>query len=482
MYQSVVFYLYNIWYSVTLIPSTVNADNTINGQLVVLAGSASGTTKDLAVKAPFANGTQLGLVAVQASNPGPGLEDITQVDIRQLGVGGGGGGGTGDANELLERVKNRLDIGEYDAVTPVIFSSVEEDLTDELNTTASYDVANARYNFELGTEIFTSVQMVDDLFLAEEKDIADVELVSYWDLDSIDQAATYEVSRDGGNEWQTVNLERIGNSDTYHGRHVFTEEATFTEVIENTAHDSDIEMTDTTIARAQAFTVANSMTIKSLSIDVNVLGTIQGTVSLKLVRDAATVPSTDPADILFESVPQYLDGLAVGDGVIQVDCTVPVNAGTYHLVIESDLEYRDNFLTGVNALRIRANSADLTPDSSALNAGVWLASSLGKLEYRVEGRVHDLRVRITAGTADVNLDGFAIFYDRDDSFSLISEGYERQVFIISGDDNIDSFDITNFVPDPILMNVHEIKVLGHLTELQLSFLRIHLINQVRLSL
>ena len=43
------------------------------------------------------------------------------------------------------------------------------------------------------------------------------------------------------------------------------------------------------------------------------------------------------------------------------------------------------------------------------------------------------------------------------TFSLISEGYERQVFIISGDDNIDSFDITNFVPDPILMNVHEIE-------------------------
>ena len=445
------------WYSVTLIPSTVNADNTINGQLIVLAGSASGATKELAVKAPFANGTQLGLVAVQASNPGPGIEDIPQSDIRQLGVGGGSGGGTGDANELLERVKNRLDLAEYDAVTPVIFSSVEEDLTDEPNTTASYDVANARYNFEFIDEVFTSTQMVDDQFLSEEKDIADVELVAYWDLDKIDTAAVYEVSRDGGNEYQTVLLDRIGNSDTYHGRHVFTEEATFTEVIENTAHNTDLEMTDTIIARAQAFTVTNSMTIKSLTVGVSVVGTIQGSVSLKVVRDNATVPSTDPADILFESVPQYLDGLSVGDNDIQVDCTIPVNAGTYHLVIESDLEYRDNFLTGVNALSVRANSADTSPDSSALAAGTWVASGVGKLEYEVAGRVHDLRVRITGKTDDVDLNGLAVFYDRDDSFSLISEGYERQVFIISGDDNIDSFDITNFVPDPILMNVHEIE-------------------------
>jgi hypothetical protein len=446
------------WYSVTLIPSTVNADNTINGQLVVLAGSASGATKELAVKAPFANGTQLGLVAIQASNPGPGIEDIPQSDIRQLGVGGGSGGGTGDANELLERVKNRLDIGEYDVVTPVVFSSVEEDLTDEPNTTAGYDVANSKYNFELIGEQFTSVQLLDDEFLAEEKDVGDVELVAYWDLDSLDTAATYEISRDGGNEYQAVTMERIGNSDTYFGRHVFSEETTFTEIIENTSHDTDVEMDDVlNLARAQAFTVTNSMTIKKLRVGVSVIGTIQGNVDIKLVRDSGGFPSTDGDDLLFESVAQDISGLAVGDHEIEVDCTVPANAGTYHVVIETDLEYRDNFLTGVNALRVRTNSADSSPDSTKWNGTTWSLGLFGKLDYSITGRPHEVKVRITSGTADVNLDGFALFYDRDDSFSLISEGFDRQVFVFSGDDNINTFDITNFVADPILMNAYEIE-------------------------
>lgn len=441
------------WYSITLIPSTVNADNTINGQIVVLPGSTTGATKDLAGKAPFSKGTQLGMVAVQESLGS--IADIPQTDIRQLGVGGGSGGGEGDANELLERVKNRLDIGDFDVVTPVVFSSVEEDLTDDPSTTASYDVANSLYNFELIGNQFVSVQTLDSEFLAEEKDITEVELVSYWDLDKLDALATYEVSRDGGNEYQAITTDRIGNSDTFWGRHVFSEESTFPTLIENLIHDTDIELTDTILARGQEIVVSDSMTIKRLTLGVSVIGTVQGAVTLQLVRDNAGFPSTDASDIMFESVAQDISGLAAGDHDITVSCTVPVNAGSYHIVIKSDLEYRDNFLTTVNALRVRTDSAGAAPTSSELTGG-W-TGSVGKLDHKIEGRIHELKIRITSGTLDVDLNGFAVFYDKDDSFSLISDGYDRQLEVVSGDDNVSSFAITEFTPDPILMQVYEIE-------------------------
>ena len=61
-------------------------------------------------------------------------------------------------------------------------------------------------------------------------------------------------------------MERIGNSDTYFGRHVFSEEPTFSETIEQNTHDLDHPLTDLITARAQQFTVAGgtSITLKKL--------------------------------------------------------------------------------------------------------------------------------------------------------------------------------------------------------------------------
>jgi hypothetical protein len=211
-------------YSITLIPAEVNADNTISTQLIVLPAAGTNAVKADAPKAPFAQGTKLGQVTVQED--GGGIATLDEASISQLGTGGGGSGGTGDANELLERLKNRLNTyGTYDYMTPVIFSSVEEDETDELNTTAEYSVVNSNYDFPLTGDVFQSIQMLDDEFLAEEIELTKVELIHYWNLEAVDEVATYEVSRDGGNEWQTITMNRVGQSDTYLGSHIFTEEA-----------------------------------------------------------------------------------------------------------------------------------------------------------------------------------------------------------------------------------------------------------------
>lgn len=442
------------WFSVTLSPGAVNADNTINGQLIVLSGSADGATALAAIKPAFSKGTQLGMIATTSAD-GVNVSAISHSDIVQLGVGGGGGGGEGDANELLERVKNRLDNGQYDVVTPVVFASAEENLTDGV-TTASYDVANTLYTFPLGTEQITSVQMLDSVFLTEGKDVADVELVAYWDLDELDAAATYEVSRDGGNEYQAVTMDRIGQSDTFYATHVFDDEATYTDTITSAVDDSDLALTDLILRRGQAFTVASQMTLKQLTLNCSVIGTMAGNVVVKVVNDNGGLPSEDAADILFESGVIDISALGAGDHDIVVGCTIAVSAGDYHLVIKSDLEYRDNYSVGVNEFRVRANSADTTPDSTSFTTTPWVASTSGKLMYIVEGRILDLRVRITGSVVDANLLGFGVFYDRDSSYSIISENFDLQKFVFSGDDNVDTFVITDFVADPILMTGYEI--------------------------
>lgn len=442
------------WLSITLSPGAVNADNTINGQLIVLAGSADGATQALAIKPAFSKGTQLGMVAITSAD-GVNVSPITAPDIRQLGVGGGGSGGEGDANELLERVKNRLDNGDYEVVTPVIFSTAEETLTDPV-TTASYDVANALYTFPLGSEQFTSVQMLDSVFLSEGKDVGNIELVAYWDLDDLDASATYEVSRNGGIDYQAVTMSRIGQSDTFYATHSFADTETLSTIDTNVTEDSDAALTDTILRRAQAFTVATQTTLKQLTLNCNVLGSVDGNVCIQVVKDNGGIPSEDATDLLFESTPQDISGFAAGDNDIVVQCTIPVEAGTYHLVVKSDLEYRDSYNAGVSEFRIRANSADTTPDSTQFTTSPWVASTDGKLMFIVEGRVLDLRVRITGSTVDANLLGFAVFYDRDESFSIISQSFDRQVFVFSGDDNVDTFTITDFIPDPILMTGYEI--------------------------
>jgi hypothetical protein len=79
------------WYSITLIPSTVQSDNRIGGQLLILPADTDGTTVALAPRAYFGSGIKLGQVVVKNSGTLGVIDTITQTSITQLGVGSGGG-------------------------------------------------------------------------------------------------------------------------------------------------------------------------------------------------------------------------------------------------------------------------------------------------------------------------------------------------------------------------------------------------------
>lgn len=90
------------WYSVSANPSTSNSDGTMNVNFIVLTGSASGTTPDLAVKPALGGNKKLGFVVVKSN--GASVYDFddasftlpaasAQSKVAQLGMGSGGGSG-----------------------------------------------------------------------------------------------------------------------------------------------------------------------------------------------------------------------------------------------------------------------------------------------------------------------------------------------------------------------------------------------------
>ena len=128
------------------------------------------------------------------------------------------------------------------------------------------------------------------------------------------------------------------------------------------------------------------------------------------------------------------------------------------MVIATDAAYKANFTAGVNSVRARVDgTAPLAPLTiNELNAGVWTANVAQSLIYAINGRIEDLRVRITSGAANVQMLGYGIFYGRQDN--VINGIKNREVQSFNGTtDNFNTFTVTNFLPDPDLVRVFHVE-------------------------
>jgi hypothetical protein len=217
------------WFSISLATNTLESDNTLSGQILVVPAQSGDSVLEFAPKAFFSAGLKLGQVVIKGQG-GTSINSILQENIIQLGVGSGGGGGdgTGDANEILERLKNVFDNSEYEYLTPNIFSITGEEETE--SATAEYSIVSSNYVFREISNDFISKDMLDKEFLNQEvgslKDISKVDLYTFYEKDNFDENAVIELSRANGADgtWQRVNSRRIGQSDTFYGTHFFQEE------------------------------------------------------------------------------------------------------------------------------------------------------------------------------------------------------------------------------------------------------------------
>jgi len=358
-------------------------------------------------------------------------ENITQFD------GGGGGGGSGDANELLERLKNRADASTYEYMTPVIFASSEDELVDP-SSTAEFSVVDSNYEFANPGDFVLSNQMFDVPFLESGVEPKAIELVHYWNLDLLDEGATYEVSRDGGNEWQTIAMERIGVSDTYYGAHNFTEETSnsHVQIVGGTPTGVPEDFTDSNELSRQ-FTLVNATTVKKISANLTVTGAPTGFIYAVVVKDdGGGLPSTAPADRVGQSSFVAIDTMASGN--VEFDIRMSAGPGLYHVIFKTEDFYKINYTGSAGANKISVDK------------------ELAGIIYSIEGLELDLRVKITSSVGDVFSEGFGIFYQTEERVSPVDGNILRdEVTFVGNVDNLDTFAI-NFTPDPRLLTVYEI--------------------------
>lgn len=435
------------WYGLSLVPGTVDATNRQLAQVQVDLADASSATQNLAPYAVVSGDIKVGSIQV-FNNAG----NIEVSDVFRFGIGTGSGG-EGDANELLERIKEKFADSSYEFVTPVIFAQSEEDLVDVPNSTGSYNPANKTYELD-PSEVLTTVQMFDDEYLALEKDLDRVELVAFWKPDAVDENAVYEVTRDGLN-YQTVEMERVGNTDTYRGTHFFDEE---TDVIlvngsDGTGGASSEVLNNTTIQSiAQPFSILTPTKVVEM---VNLIplvrtGNPQGSIYFEISRDNGGIPGEVVATSAF--IPASSIPTLVTEPFFPIGCVLA--PGNYHFEIKTTQEYKDAF--NVLTAAIQFNQVIGGPLASAQIFNGTAYSNLGAaLRFRLLGRPLILKARITASLTGGEVAGIGVYYGL--VAPVVSGVKSIERFVFSGDDDVTEFTINKFKPNPDFLKVYDVK-------------------------
>jgi hypothetical protein len=394
------------------------------GNLNAIAGTDTATESAAITNLPPAPDETLAAGFVVVRNIAGVIQNITQSSIRQFGIGTGGGSGSG--NELLESLKNQFIDSYFQLLTPNIFR-VDKGTKVDVSSTGAYSLIDRSFNFAASSvQTFVSTDMLDPQeFLANANSLEEVELSVYWRLANIDTSAVYEVSRNGGLAWQTLNMERVGSTDLYRGYHRFADEVA-NQTLYSPAVSGDLNASN---ELSQSFVVpaGEKKLIKGTTLTLTKTGTPAGNIFVSICADNAGSPGT----VLSESSAITANSLTTGSNAVSTP-DVYLAAGTYHIKVRTDAAYKASYVDGVTELNLSGSTV----------AGLDL----------------DLRLRISSSnTAGVKkLDGYGIFYDKALSASVASGAINLEVFEFSGSANLNEFTLTKFVPHPDLLKVYDV--------------------------
>jgi len=351
-----------------------------------------------------------------------------------IGAAGSGGSGT----ILTADVKRRLSFSPYCYATANEIALDTDSKINTVDSTGAYSPADKAFKFSSIGETLVSNELLDADFWSQGKDITEAEAMFRYVLASYDDSSTFELSRDGGNEYQAFVPTRIGATDTLSGKHEFAEEASFAHSFNNGATDGSITLTDDAglnPLESGSFTLTATTTLKQIPLNVTKSGTALGNYRIQVVKDDGGNPSTDTADLLFESSAKNIALLSAGANATVLDFTLTLVAGIYHVVIVTDTEYKDTYTANnANNIAVEATGTDLTTV--------------------VNGRELSLLLRVTAGTANTLSQGYGVFYDNSYGSTDITLKKQINKFYFSSDDNKVLFNL-NFLPDPDILVAYD---------------------------
>lgn len=390
---------------------------------------------------------------------------IENKGIYRLPLGSGGGSGTGNANSFIDAFRDQLLDSPYQFVTPNVSATSSGSLYGTL-TGAAYDAASTTVKFTANAQQIVSVTMLDSSFLSQLVDVGAVDLSVYWNLGnsiytfSVPTGFTYEVSRDGGVNWFTVSMSQLGTSGGFYGTLRFdgtsTTEATPTALLTQSTQTATQALNTTTATQAdQAFTLTSTSKIQSVKLSLSYQTTAPtGSLYVSIVSDNAGVASLLASGVLAQSNAINLANLGLTTTQTLFTIAVPgvvLAAGTYHIVVSTDSAYKTQFTTATTLL-LGAKSAGSAPFMQLLSSGAYSASTLN-MTYVVQGRVLDLRFRITSAgspTYPCGLDAVGIFYNEQAAGLTGAPKKTNRFTFNSTTDNTNAFTLT-FAPDPDLL-------------------------------
>lgn len=382
------------WFSITLIPSTVNADQTINAQILVIPAETEAATKAAAEKPGVAStGKALGFVAIQGDGGG-GINAITWDDIDQIAPGGSGGG-IGDITDIQTRIDDIHDDSAYQLQTPLVYKVVEDDLTE--SGTASFSIVDGAYDFEAAENLLT-IDLIDytEFNANGAQDIGEIDVLMFQNLETVDTGFTLEATRDGVN-YREVTMERVGETDLWQGSTDFPDDdrsiaaaATLTE--NDVVGDGGDPLDDIDERWAQSFTLTDDSFITQVTwaLWVNT-GSPTGNVFCDIHEDNGGVPgviiaTSDPNDIA------SIGGGATLDDVFSFPSKPILNASdTYWVSVRPSA---DATLDGSNFFRVQRDGgnpfAGGVAATSADGGQTWGALAGTDALFRVTGEAAPL--------------------------------------------------------------------------------------------
>lgn len=356
------------------------------GQIQITLGLA-GATEALAT-APAVPTNTFAIGYIVAENIGGTIQNVTNARIVQY-EGGGGGGGSGDSSSVTETIKNTLVDSIYELATANIASVDAATLIASFGGTASNSLTDSAFKFAAAADSITSIQMLDSLeFLDEEIDVNRVALSAFWKTGSVDTAAVYELSRDGGAHYQTITMARVGDgTNAYQGDYQWAREEENTASVANTAATSIYKMTDNAginEASAQRFSFAATTRATTLLIRLIRLGTIGGNWRLALY----TASGSAPGSMYFATPWQSANAVPTTETDYPIDVSaynLSFAAGvSYFMVIETDAAYKATYLSATNYLAPRINATG-TNEFYSLDNGVWSVLASFRMIFTVTG-------------------------------------------------------------------------------------------------
>jgi hypothetical protein len=439
---------------------TTSADGRMIYAVINRTAGTATVTDDAATLPAVTSSNQEVILIAKRSDSGDGIKRLyfrngTALDEGQTARLGSSGSGAGNANEYIETLKNHLLDSFYELVTPNIFSVDEDNLVDG-SSTGAYSLVDKSFNMTAGQTMVSTNMLDSSEFSTSFDSLSEAELLVFWRLSDINTAATYHLSRNGGNEWQQVTMERVGLTDLYRGLLTFATEATPQSLSSNATGAANRELDASTRQKlSQKVTLASKVMVRSVDLTVTKTGSPAGYLFVSIVKDdGASKPSLLSTDVLCESAPITMSSISTGTLAVSLPETTLI-PGDYHIVLRT-VGYTSTFVTNTTSLKWDADSAGASPFMTSYNSTVWAIETNYKAKYNLKGITLDLRVRVTSNTNPGKLEATGIYYDKTLSSKVADGQINLQVFEFSGSLDTTTFTLTNFMPHPDLLKVYDV--------------------------